>query len=131
MRGAMSGSKRKRPSPEKIVENAKIVKDIRRKYLAEFRLLGKQLYEIGDKLVELDNQVHEEAIKLTGDKCYDLDNTASFQEFGGSMEYQQEHLEVLGPGFEDVRNLGENLHCLEDISDTDEESSTEEGELKN
>jgi hypothetical protein len=47
------------------------------------------------------------------------------------MEYQQEHLEVLGPGFEDVRDLGENLHDLKDISDTDEESSTEEGELKN
>jgi len=123
MRGAMSGSKRKRPSPEKIVENAKIVKDIRRKYLAEFRLLGKQLYEIGDKLVELDNQVHEEAIKLTGDKLYDLDNYASFQEFGGSMEYQQEHLEVCGPGFVDVRNLGDNLVYLKERSDSEEESA--------
>ncbi len=112
-----SGSKRKRPSPEKIAENAKIVKSIRRKYLPEFRLLGKELFEIGDKLLELDSKVHEEAIKLTGDEDYDDDNIASFQEFGGSMEYQQKHLEVCGPGFVDVRNLGDNLVYLEERSD--------------
>jgi hypothetical protein len=123
MRGEKSGSKRKRPSPEKITENAKIVKSIRRKYLPEFRLLGKELYEIGNKLLDLDSKVHEEAIKLTGDEDYDNDNIASFQEFGGSMEYQQEHLEVCGPGFVDVRNLGDNLVYLKERSDSEEESA--------
>ena len=104
------GSKRKRPSAEKLVENAKITEDIRKRYAPQLRMLGKELIATGDLLVQLEEEMHKEAVKLTGDEQFYLDNTVSFEEFGGSMGEQIDYCdEISGPGFEDVCNLGESL----------------------
>ena len=72
--------------------------------------MGEALCETGGELMRLCNEMHEKAVEITGDPRYQLDHTISYEEFCGSIADQQEYLSVVsGPGFEDVRDLGEGL----------------------
>jgi len=104
------GKKRKRPSPEKIKEDDKKLRALRKKFAPRFHALGREMRDAAEKLVKLSDELTEEAVKVTGDPQFDLDHTVSFEQFGGSMEYQMQYKNFPdGPGFEDVYDLGEEL----------------------
>ena len=126
MRRGNNGFKRKRPSEDKIAEDAKIIEGIQKRYAPQLRLLGKILVETGEKLVKLEEDMHSDAVKLTGDKNFELEHTVSFQEFGGSINDQLENFgEVTGVGFEDIRDMGESL--VEMATGLLEETETPDG----
>ena len=90
---------------------------IRKKYAPHIAASALILKEAAQELKDREDEMHKECMQLAGED-YETVFTASFQPYGGSIEYQQNHLdEVQGPGVTDVIEMAEEMiFAAEDLA---------------
>ena len=98
-------------SAQELAKEAEALKELRKTYAPQVLQHAQQLETAAKALMEINEQMHKDAIALTGDPNYKTNHIVSFERLG-TMEQQEEGLGTIEcPGFEDIAEVAGELIC--------------------
>jgi hypothetical protein len=106
-------------------KHLKTVCKLRREHLPAILKHAKTMKEAAAALLEIDNKLSADVVKITGDKRCHLNYQTKFDVYGPIEDNHTEYgwYDVYGPGFKDVLDLAEKL--IYNAEEEEREASTQ------